>query len=99
MIVWPLKSRPEISNGELPKSKPSGAWPPTSPTQIWPIPALRRARASSTVRTITILDAPFVKATAAVVKARKTSMTATAPFNRVAPSSRLWIEISINTDL
>jgi hypothetical protein len=45
--------------------------------QIWPIPASRRARAFSTVRTITIFDAPFAKATAAVVKARKTLMTAT----------------------
>ena len=66
-----------------------------TPMQIWPIPASRRAKASSTVRTITIPDAPFAKATAAVVKARNTSMTATLPIARVAPSRRLWIEIFI----
>jgi hypothetical protein len=47
------------------------------------------------VPTITIFDAPFAKATAAVVKARKTSMIATVPVARVAPSRRLWIEISM----
>jgi hypothetical protein len=34
-------------------------------------------------------------ATAAVVKARKVSITATAPFAFLAPSKRLWIEIFI----
>src|SRR6516225_7888828 len=96
MIGLPWKSTPEISNGELPKSKLRGPRPRTSPVQIWPIPASRRPRASSPVRTITMLDAPFAKATAAaVVKARNTSMTATVPVARVAPSRRLWIEISI----
>jgi hypothetical protein len=85
----------ETSNGELPKSKPSGARPRTSPMQIWPVPVSRSARASLTERTITMLDAPFAKATAAVVKERKTSMTATVLIARVAPSRRLWIEISI----
>jgi len=51
MIVWPLNSTPEISKGELPNSKPSGARPGTSPTQIWPILASWRAKASSTERT------------------------------------------------
>jgi hypothetical protein len=45
-----------------------------------------------------MLDAPFAKATAAVVKARNTSMTATVPIARVAPSRRLWIEISITAE-
>jgi hypothetical protein len=58
-------------------------------------PASRSARASSTERIITMLDAPFAKATAAVVKARNTSMTATVPVARSAPSKRLWIDISI----
>src|SRR6516164_1415790 len=99
MIVWPLKSTPETSNGEFPKSKSSGARPRISPIQIWPIPASRRARASWTVRTITILNAPFAKATAAVVKARKTSMTATVPVARFAPSRRLWTENFHNNPL
>src|SRR5438552_685763 len=63
--------------------------------QMSPIPAPRNANASSTVLTITMLDAPFASATAAVVKARNTSMTATVPVARLAPSKRLWIEISI----
>jgi hypothetical protein len=72
-------------------------WPvsPLGAKQIWPIPASRSASASSTERTITMREAPFAKATAAVVKARNTSMIATAPVARVAPSSRLWIEIFI----
>jgi hypothetical protein len=37
----------------------------------------RNANASATVLTITMLDAPFTSATAAVVNARNTSMTAT----------------------
>ena len=45
-----------------------------------------------------MIEAPFDKATAAVVKARKTSMTATEPVARVAPSRRLWIEISITAE-
>ena len=36
-----------------------------------------------------------MRATAVVVKALNTSMTATVPVARVAPSRRLWIEISI----
>ena len=35
------------------------------------------------------------RATAAVVKARKVSITATAPLAFLAPSQRLWIEIFI----
>jgi cell division GTPase FtsZ len=35
----------------------------------------------------------------AVVKARNTSMTATVPATRIAPSRRLWIEISITVSL
>jgi len=50
------------------------------------------------VRTITIRDAPFAKATAAVVKARNTSITATVPVARLAPSRRLWFEISITSE-
>jgi hypothetical protein len=46
-----------------------------------------------------MIEAPFDKGTAAVVKARNTSMTATVPFARDAPSRRLWIEISIAIDL
>jgi hypothetical protein len=59
----------------------------------------RSAKASSTVRTITIPAAPFARATAAVVKARNTSMTATEPVAREAPSRRLWIETSIAMNL
>jgi hypothetical protein len=53
--------------------------------QICPVPASRSANASSTVRTITIFDAPFARATAAVEKARNTSMTATEPVALAAP--------------
>ncbi len=42
-----------------------------------------------------IREAPFTKATVAVVKARKVSITATAPLAFLAPSKRLWIEIFI----
>src|SRR5262249_43316185 len=42
-----------------------------------------------------IREAPFARATAAVVKARKVSITATAPVAFLAPSKRLWIEIFI----
>jgi hypothetical protein len=42
-------------------------------------------------------EAPFATATAAVVNARNTSMIATLPVARVAPSSKLWIEISMVT--
>jgi hypothetical protein len=59
------------------------------------MPVSRNVNASSTVRTMTILNAPFARATAPVVKARNTSMTVTKPVARVAPSRRLWIEISI----
>jgi hypothetical protein len=59
---------------------------------------LAECEASSTVRTITIRDAPFAKATAAVVKARNTSITATVPVARLAPSRRLWFEISITSE-
>ena len=58
MIVLPRKSVVEISKGELPKSKPPGARPRTSPMQTPPIPVSRSAKASLTVRTITILDGP-----------------------------------------
>src|SRR5262245_51226919 len=67
--------------------------------QIWPMPVSRNVNASSTVRTITIFDAPFARVTAVVVKARKTSMTATEPVARVAPSRRLWSEISITVSV
>jgi hypothetical protein len=45
IIVLSRKSIIEISKGELPKSKPCGALPWISPTQIWPIPASRSASA------------------------------------------------------
>jgi hypothetical protein len=93
MTVLPLKSTAETSNGEFPKSNSSGARPRTSPIQIWPSPASRSANASSTVLTITMREAPFASATAAAVNARNTSMIATVPIARVAPSRRLWIEI------
>src|SRR3978361_241764 len=95
MIVWPLNAAFEMSNGELPKSKPSGCRPPTSPMQTWPEPAARKAKASSTEPTMMMRDAPFARATAAVVKARNTSMTATAPLACLAPSSRLAMTMSI----
>src|SRR6266850_4669298 len=63
--------------------------------QMEPLSAARSASASSTVATMMIRDAPFARATAAVVKARKVSITATAPLAFLAPSKRLWIEIFI----
>jgi hypothetical protein len=93
--VLQLKSTDKISNGELPKSKPSGARPPTSPMQTCPRPASRSANASSTPPTMTMRLAPLASATAAVVNARNTSMTATVPSARLAPSRRLWIAISM----
>ena len=63
--------------------------------QMAPRSAARSASASSTVPTMMIREAPFTKATAAVVKALKVSITATAPLAFLAPSKRLWIEIFI----
>ena len=53
--------------------------------------------ASSVVPTMMICAAPLANATAAVVNARNTSMTATAtaPVACAAPSSRLPIQISM----
>jgi hypothetical protein len=61
---------------------------------FWPTPASRTAKASSTVRTIIIRDAPLAKATAAVVKARKTSMIATMPVVRDFSLSSPLIDIA-----
>ena len=63
--------------------------------QMAPLSAARRASASSIVPTMMIREAPFARATAAVVKARKASITATVPLAFLAPSKRLWIEIFI----
>src|ERR1700730_3952285 len=63
--------------------------------QMEPLSAARSASASSTVAAMMIRDAPFARATAAVVKARKVLSTATAPLAFLAPSKRLWIEIFI----
>src|SRR5215470_2853552 len=95
MIVSPFTCACDASKGELPKSKPCGARPPTSPMQSWPIPAARNAKASSTLPTTMILAAPRASATAAVVNALKTSMMTTAPLALLAPDSRLSMLISI----
>ena len=95
MTILPPKSIVLISNGELPKSNASGAWPLTSPMQIAPRSLCRSASASSTVATMMIREAPFASATAAVVNARKVSMTATVPVAPLAPSNRLRSEILI----
>ena len=68
-----------------------GKCPLVSPMQMAPRSAARSASASSIVPTMMIREAPFAKATAAVVKARKVSITATAPLAFLAPSKRLWI--------
>ena len=68
-----------------------------TPMQMAPLSAERSASASSTVATMMIREAPFAKATAAVVKARNVSITATAPLAILAPSKRLSIEIFIAT--
>src|SRR5581483_4163200 len=75
-------------------SKPGGIRPPVSPMQKRPTPAARRASASSTAPTMTMRRAPLAIATAAVVKARNTSMTATLPAAVRAPSMRLATTIS-----
>src|SRR5262245_528626 len=95
MIVFPPTSACDASKGELPRSKPDGARPRTSPIQSWPTPAARRANASSTLLTTMILAAPRASTTAAVVNARNTSMIATDPVARLAPDSRLSMRISI----
>lgn len=97
IMVLPEKSTSASSKGELPKSNSGGGLPPTSPMQMSPIPFSRSANASSTVPTMMTLDAPLASATAAVVKARNTSITATVPVARCAPSRRLWIEIFMDT--
>jgi hypothetical protein len=83
----------EIDLGDLerriPEVNPGGARPDTSPIQTCPVPAPRSASASSTVATIMMRDAPLARATAAVVKARNTSIIPTVPFPRAAPSSKL----------
>src|SRR5205085_11561096 len=56
-----------------------------------PNPDRRSCSASSTDRTMTMQDALFARATAALVKARNTSMTATTPVARLAPSTKLAI--------
>src|ERR1700722_3443943 len=93
---FPVKLTLETSKGEFPKSNPAGAWPPTSPIQICAKPLSLSANASSTVLTMVICEAPLANTTAAVVKARKTSMIATAPVAWAAPSKRLPIQISIS---
>src|SRR5215469_11867869 len=90
-MTFPANDTLAISNGELPKSNPGGAWPPTSPMQTCATALSRNASASSTEPTMMMCDAPLANATAAVVKARNTSMIATAPLACVAPSSRLRI--------
>jgi hypothetical protein len=92
---FPVKLTLETSKGEFPKSNPAGARPPTSPIQICAKPLSLSANASSTVPTMVICEAPLANPTAAVVKARKTSMIATAPVAWAAPSKRLPIQISI----
>jgi hypothetical protein len=57
------------------------------------LPQSRSDRASLTELTMMMCDAPLAEATAAVVKARTTSMTATAPVACLAPSSRLPIDM------
>src|SRR5579871_1970471 len=69
--------------------------PPTSPMQICPAPAFRNAMASSTPPTTMILSAPPASATAAVVKARNTSMMTTVPTAPSAPGNKLSIRMSI----
>src|ERR1700712_4555306 len=92
---FPVKSMPETSYGEFPKSNPTGMRPETSPMQMSPTPQSRSASASSTVLTMMMCEAPLPNATAAVVKARNTSMMATPPVACAAPSRRLLIRISI----
>ena len=58
------------------------------PIQIAPPSVSHRASASSMVATMIIREAPFARATAAVVKAWKVSMTAAAPASRKGFNSR-----------
>lgn len=95
MIVLPLRSACDASSGELPKSNPAGARPSTSPMTSWPAPLSRSARASSTPLTMMIRDAPLASATAAVEKARNTSMIPTTPVACSAPPSRLSMRTSM----
>ena len=55
---------------------------------------LANAKASSTVLTITMLDTPFASGTAAVVKARNTSMIATVPVARLVPPNGSGLRFS-----
>ena len=77
--VLPRTSAWLSSNGELPKSKPGARIPSTSPMHRSPRPRSRNASASSGSAVRMILSTPRPKATAAVVNARKTSMTTTVP--------------------
>src|SRR5262249_47326563 len=72
---------------ELPKSNPSTRRPSTSPMMRASGHRRRRAKASSTAPTSTTSDAPRSKAWAAVLKARKTSMTTASPRASRAPLS------------
>lgn len=65
--------------GELPKSKPSGLRPRCSPMRTALGSACLSACASASVSTQITLTAPAARAAAAVVNARTTPMTTTAP--------------------
>jgi len=99
-VVWitisPEKDTPRISCGELPKSNPVGFSPRRSPIHTFPTPRSRRASAEATSSTITIASAPLDRATAAVVKARNTSMMTTAP--RAWPADVVRDSIMIEGD-
>ena len=80
-VAW-IRRRPsscavDISNGEFPKSKSAGLSPLVSPTRRRSGCSRRRPRPTSTDGAQAISVTPRSKATAAVVKARMTSMTTT----------------------
>src|SRR6185369_2637774 len=84
----PASSARAIAVVELPKSKPGTRRPWTSPMMRASGHRSRRVNASSTPPTSTTSDAPRSNAYAAVLKARKTSMTTVSPRAFLAPSSR-----------
>src|SRR6266511_3807999 len=93
LVRWmtrrPVRSMPTIRDGEFPTSKPSMGRPPTSPVRKSAGSSAFMASASAGSLTSTISRAPAPMQNAAVVNARKTSITTAVPVAVRAPSSRL----------
>ena len=89
MSVAPATSASDSSKGELPKSKPSGRMPSTSPTHSEPAPRSLSSQRLGDLGDKDDLLSALENATAAVVYALNTSMITAVPRAARAPSRRL----------